>query len=183
MSFTQQLQKHSRHHNSKSHHIVQQQHQSNHQTATGSGTNSNNKYGGVKKHAQILPNVEEYQSNMGKLLTSREPLKKNRNYIRETLFAASNMRMNPNDADLFDLGCMSPLYATPPHSPSSDISSPGQNQPPSSLALLGKQFEEMNISLSNNSTIMNPSDNNHFARDTHMRIILGNNQKEQPQGG
>ncbi|XP_058813085.1 uncharacterized protein LOC131677350 [Topomyia yanbarensis] len=161
MSFTQQLQKHSRHHNSKSHHIVQQQHQPHNQAAAGAiSTNaSSSKYGGSKKHAQILPNVEEYQSNI-----------------------ATNIRMNPNDADLFDLGCMSPLYATPPHSPSSDISSPGQNQPPSSLAQLGKQFEEMNISLSNNSTIMNPSDN-HFARDTHMRIILGNNQKDQLQGG
>ncbi|XP_055627069.1 ankyrin repeat domain-containing protein 50 [Toxorhynchites rutilus septentrionalis] len=153
MSFTQQLQKHSRHHNSKSHHIVQQQHQPQNQASGGT-----NKYG-AKKHAQILPNVEEYQTNV-----------------------ASNIRMNQNDADLFDLGCMSPLYATPPHSPSSDVSSPGQNQPPSSLALLGKQFEEMNISLSNNSTIVNQADN-HFARDTHMRIILGNNQKEQQQGG
>lgn len=59
MSFTQQLQKHSRHHNSKSHHIVQQQHQP--QNHTSGGTN---KYGG-KKHAQILPNVEEYQTNIG----------------------------------------------------------------------------------------------------------------------
>ncbi|XP_053671203.1 ankyrin repeat domain-containing protein 50 [Anopheles nili] len=152
MSFTQQLQKHSRHHNSKSHHIVQQQHQP-HQQLQQSSSSSVAKFGS-KKHSQVLPNVEEYQSNI-----------------------ASNIRINPNDADLFDLGCMSPLYATPPHSPSSEISSPGQNQPPSSLALLGKQFEEMNISLSNNSTIMNPHDN-HFARDTHMRIILGNNQKE-----
>ncbi|XP_035899264.1 ankyrin repeat domain-containing protein 50 [Anopheles stephensi] len=151
MSFTQQLQKHSRHHNSKSHHIVQQQHQPHQQQQT--STSSVAKFAS-KKHSQVLPNVEEYQSNI-----------------------ASNIRINPNDADLFDLGCMSPLYATPPHSPSSEISSPGQNQPPSSLALLGKQFEEMNISLSNNSTIMNPHDN-HFARDTHMRIILGNNQKE-----
>ncbi|XP_062563342.1 ankyrin repeat domain-containing protein 50 [Armigeres subalbatus] len=159
MSFTQQLQKHSRHHNSKSHHIVQQQHQPHHQVSSGGSSGTNSKYGG-KKHSQILPNVEEYQTNI-----------------------ASNIRMShPNDADLFDLGCMSPLYATPPHSPSSDVSSPGQNQPPSSLALLGKQFEEMNISLSNNSTIMHPPDN-HFARDTHMRIILGNNQKEQQQGG
>ncbi|EAT34709.1 AAEL013079-PA, partial [Aedes aegypti] len=160
MSFTQQLQKHSRHHNSKSHHIVQQQHQPHQQQVSGAGNSgTNNKFGG-KKHSQMLPNVEEYQTNI-----------------------ASNIRMNhPNDADLFDLGCMSPLYATPPHSPSSDVSSPGQNQPPSSLALLGKQFEEMNISLSNNSTIMHPPDN-HFARDTHMRIILGNNQKEQQQGG
>uniref|UniRef100_A0A182NZZ3 ANK_REP_REGION domain-containing protein n=1 Tax=Anopheles epiroticus TaxID=199890 RepID=A0A182NZZ3_9DIPT len=155
MSFTQQLQKHSRHHNSKSHHIVQQQHQPHHQQLT-SSSSSVAKFSN-KKHSQVLPNVEEYQANI-----------------------ASNIRINPNDADLFDLGCMSPLYATPPHSPSSEISSPGQNQPPSSLALLGKQFEEMNISLSNNSTIMNPHDN-HFARDTHMRIILGNNQKESSQ--
>ncbi|XP_053661385.1 ankyrin repeat domain-containing protein 50 [Anopheles marshallii] len=153
MSFTQQLQKHSRHHNSKSHHIVQQQHQPHHQQHQQTSSSSVAKFGN-KKHSQVLPNVEEYQANI-----------------------ASNIRINPNDADLFDLGCMSPLYATPPHSPSSEISSPGQNQPPSSLALLGKQFEEMNISLSNNSTIMNPHDN-HFARDTHMRIILGNNQKE-----
>uniref|UniRef100_A0A182ND28 ANK_REP_REGION domain-containing protein n=1 Tax=Anopheles dirus TaxID=7168 RepID=A0A182ND28_9DIPT len=153
MSFTQQLQKHSRHHNSKSHHIVQQQHQPHHQQQQHTASSSTAKFGS-KKHSQVLPNVEEYQANI-----------------------ASNIRINPNDADLFDLGCMSPLYATPPHSPSSEISSPGQNQPPSSLALLGKQFEEMNISLSNNSTIMNPHDN-HFARDTHMRIILGNNQKE-----
>uniref|UniRef100_A0A182JQK4 ANK_REP_REGION domain-containing protein n=1 Tax=Anopheles christyi TaxID=43041 RepID=A0A182JQK4_9DIPT len=155
MSFTQQLQKHSRHHNSKSHHIVQQQHQPHNQQQQTSSSLAT-KFSS-KKHSQVLPNVEEYQANI-----------------------ASNMRINPNDADLFDLGCMSPLYATPPHSPSSEISSPGQNQPPSSLALLGKQFEEMNISLSNNSTIMNPHDN-HFARDTHMRIILGNNQKESGQ--
>ncbi|XP_049530616.1 uncharacterized protein LOC125948509 isoform X3 [Anopheles darlingi] len=158
MSFTQQLQKHSRHHNSKSHHIVQQQHQPHHSNAAAhqqqSVASGGGKFGS-KKHSQVLPNVEEYQANI----------------------AASNIRMNPNDADLFDLGCMSPLYATPPHSPSSEISSPGQNQPPSSLALLGKQFEEMNISLSNNSTIVNPHDS-HFARDTHMRIILGNNQKD-----
>ncbi|XP_038105893.1 uncharacterized protein LOC6033723 isoform X2 [Culex quinquefasciatus] len=168
MSFTQQLQKHSRHHNSKSHHIVQQhhhqqqlQHQQHQQMGSSTGgSTGGSKYGGTKKHSQMLPNVEEMHSSN----------------------AASSMRMNPNDADLFDLGCMSPLYATPPHSPSSDISSPGQNQPPSSLALLGKQFEEMNISLSNNSTIMHPPDN-HFARDTHMRIILGNNQKEPQQSG
>ncbi|XP_050086792.1 uncharacterized protein LOC126571928 isoform X3 [Anopheles aquasalis] len=155
MSFTQQLQKHSRHHNSKSHHIVQQQHQPHHSNAHQQQSMASGGKFGSKKHSQVLPNVEEYQANI----------------------AASNIRMNPNDADLFDLGCMSPLYATPPHSPSSEISSPGQNQPPSSLALLGKQFEEMNISLSNNSTIVNPHDS-HFARDTHMRIILGNNQKE-----
>jgi ankyrin repeat domain-containing protein 50 len=64
---------------------------------------------------------------------------------------------NVNDADLFD--CMSPLYATPPHSPSSDLSSPHDD-----------------IITGNNLTSVN---SDHFARDTHMRIILGNNIKEQ----
>lgn len=62
-----------------------------------------------------------------------------------------------NDADLFD--CMSPLYATPPHSPSSDLSSPRDDQ-----------------TATRTLTSVNAD---HFARDTHMRIILGNNIKEQ----
>lgn len=189
MSFTQQLQKHSRHHNSKSHHIVQQhhhqqlQHQQHQQMGSSTGGSTGvSKYGGTKKHSQMLPNVEEMHSSNGGKSSSISSVANTDLPLSNSFAAASSMRMNPNDADLFDLGCMSPLYATPPHSPSSDISSPGQNQPPSSLALLGKQFEEMNISLSNNSTIMHPPDN-HFARDTHMRIILGNNQKEPQQSG
>lgn len=64
-----------------------------------------------------------------------------------------------NEADLFDLGCMSPLYASPPHSPSSDVSSPGQ-QPGEE----GGGGEAKGASITDN----------HFTRDTHMRIILGN---------
>lgn len=114
ISFTQQLQKHSRHHNSKSSHIIQPA------GAIGNG----------KKHAQILPNVDEYHASHTRTI---------------------------NEADLFD--CMSPLYATPPHSPSSDLSSPHDDP-----------------AMSNNLTSVN---SDHFARDTHMRIILGNNIKEQ----
>ena len=66
---------------------------------------------------------------------------------------------NINEADLFD--CMSPLYASPPHSPSSDLSSP---------------HDDNAMANCNNLTSVN---SDHFARDTHMRIILGNNIKEQ----
>lgn len=52
---------------------------------------------------------------------------------------------------------MSPLYATPPHSPSSDLSSPHDD----------------------NVSHLTSVNTDHFARDTHMRIILGNNIKEQ----
>ncbi|CAG9807726.1 unnamed protein product [Chironomus riparius] len=113
ISFTQQLQKHSRHHNSKNSNIIQQQ--------------STVVVGNGKKHTQILPNVDEYQGR------------------------------NVNEADLFE--CMSPLYASPPHSPSSDLSSPHDD-----------------MVMTNNLTSV---DSEHFARDTHMRIILGNNIKEQ----
>jgi ankyrin repeat domain-containing protein 50 len=110
ISFTQQLQKHSRHHNSRNSHVIH---------STGNG----------KKHASNLPNVDELNGQMRTV----------------------------NDADLFD--CMSPLYATPPHSPSSDLSSPRDDH-----------------NTTNNLTSVN---SDHFTRDTHMRIILGNNIKEQ----
>lgn len=45
---------------------------------------------------------------------------------------------------------MSPIYASPPHSPLSDINSPCEE------------------------TKMQVNTDLHFARDTHMRIILGN---------
>lgn len=64
-----------------------------------------------------------------------------------------------NEADLFDLGCMSPLYASPPHSPSSDVSSPGQDNNGG-----GGEATAKSTSITDN----------HFTRDTHMRIILGN---------
>lgn len=74
------------------------------------------------------------------------------------------------------MGCMSPLYATPPHSPSSDISSPGQHP---SLP----NFEETVIGAANtNQTLTNQMKMDHFARDTHMRIILGNAHKESQSG-
>lgn len=75
--------------------------------------------------------------------------------------------MRATDADLFDLGCMSPLYASPPHSPSSDVSSPGQGLPPHG-------FEDMGTTTASQAF----HHDLHFARDTHMRIILGNAQKE-----
>lgn len=74
-----------------------------------------------------------------------------------------------NDADLSELGCMSPLYATPPHSPSSEISSPGAQHP-------SLQFEDGITATSTLST--NGLKMDHFTRDTHMRIILGNASKE-----
>ena len=75
------------------------------------------------------------------------------------------------------MDCMSPLYATPPHSPSSDISSPGGQHP--SLP----NFEESG-GATNNSTLANQIKMDHFARDTHMRIILGNSSnKESNQSG
>lgn len=113
VSFTQQLQRHTRHHGARS------------SVASSNGApvvNGNSKYA-AKKHSNPLPHVQEYQSNI------------------------------VNEADLFDLGCMSPLYASPPHSPSSDVSSPGQE---------GAEAKGTSIT------------DNHFTRDTHMRIILGN---------
>lgn len=59
---------------------------------------------------------------------------------------------------------MSPLYATPPHSPSSEISSPGQHLPGH------HHFEE----IGDHSGKQNSITDHHFTRDTHMRIILGN---------
>lgn len=67
---------------------------------------------------------------------------------------------------MFD--CMSPLYATPPHSPSSDISSPGQHQP-------STHFSDLTGNNINNFSVV--TTDQHFARDTHMRIILGNNKE------
>lgn len=99
-------------------------------------------------------------------------------------FTANNIGIH--DADLYDMECMSPLYATPPHSPSSELSSPGQ------LPVLNA-FDDMNGASGGSSShhhIATPTGNsssgksvlpdNHFARDTHMRIILGNLKENQP---
>lgn len=66
---------------------------------------------------------------------------------------------------------MSPLYASPPHSPNSDISSPGQALPPHG-------FDEIGSGMSTTTASQAFHHDHHFARDTHMRIILGNCNKE-----
>ena len=74
---------------------------------------------------------------------------------------------------------MSPLYASPPHSPSSDISSPGQQS-----NLIHHHFGEIGATANVTSTTTAAqqlviNSDQHFARDTHMRIILGNNKDNQ----
>lgn len=89
------------------------------------------------------------------------------NPLINNIFLPTASNIPPNEADLFD--CLSPLYASPPHSPSSDISSPGQH-PLTHFAEIGAAN---NLSSSVTHQIILSTDN-HFARDTHMRIILGN---------
>lgn len=60
MSFTQQLQRHSRHHSGRST-------QGAHMTADGAKGVSNAEIYGNKRHSNFLPNVQEYQSNIGEL--------------------------------------------------------------------------------------------------------------------
>lgn len=92
--------------------------------------------------------------------------------------------MLSNDADLSEMagGCMSPLYATPPHSPSSEISSPG-GQHPSLPHFDGDAAAAAAAAVAaNNTALANQIKMDHFARDTHMRIILGNSNKESNNG-
>ncbi|KAL7730012.1 hypothetical protein ACLKA6_009306 [Drosophila palustris] len=98
-----------------------------------------------QRHSQVLPDLSEHQ-------------------------LASNMT---NEADLYDMECMSPLYATPPHSPSSELSSPGQ------LPALNAFVDDDRAGPSGGGSKPALPDN-HFARDTHMRIILGNLKENQP---
>ncbi|XP_016982181.2 ankyrin repeat domain-containing protein 50 [Drosophila rhopaloa] len=100
--------------------------------------------GGAQRHSQVLPDLSEHQ-------------------------LASNMT---NEADMYDMECMSPLYATPPHSPSSELSSPGQ------LPGLNAFVDDERAGTSSGGGAKLPD--NHFARDTHMRIILGNLKENQP---
>lgn len=65
-------------------------------------------------------------------------------------------------SDLSSMGCMSPLYATPPISPGSDT---------------GPNFEDQFETPSAIFSTHDAGNNDHFARDTHMRIILGNNKE------
>lgn len=60
------------------------------------------------------------------------------------------------------MGCMSPLYATPPISPGSENEG---------------NFEDQFGQPSAIFTTQNVESNDHFARDTHMRIILGNSKE------
>ncbi|XP_055853257.1 ankyrin repeat domain-containing protein 50 isoform X1 [Episyrphus balteatus] len=103
---------------------------------------------GHQRHSQLLPDLSEHQINM----------------------AASN------DADMYDMECMSPLYATPPHSPSSELSSPGQLPSINAFEEIGGATSGNNHSTSagGGGGSKSSSTDNHFARDTHMRIILGN---------
>ncbi|XP_068086218.1 ankyrin repeat domain-containing protein 50 [Anabrus simplex] len=59
----------------------------------------------------------------------------------------------------------SPIYASPPHSPLSDVAIP--SSPLTASGLIASQKASI---LANPSMMADP----HFARDTHMRIILGN---------
>ncbi|BFF92372.1 ankyrin repeat domain-containing protein 50 [Drosophila madeirensis] len=114
--------------------------------ASGSGhKSSGGGGGGGQRHSQMLPDLSEHQ-------------------------LASNMT---NEADMYDMECMSPLYATPPHSPSSELSSPGQ------LPGLNAFVDDDRAGTSSGGAKASLPDN-HFARDTHMRIILGNLKENQP---
>lgn len=91
--------------------------------------------------------------------------------------------MANNEADIYDMECMSPLYATPPHSPSSELSSPGQLPSINNIdECAGSGAASLNggghgaSSSSGGKSILA---DNHFARDTHMRIILGNLKENQ----
>ncbi|XP_055384961.1 uncharacterized protein LOC129614395 isoform X2 [Condylostylus longicornis] len=109
---------------------------------------------GQQRHSQMLADLNEYQMNI-----------------------APNVQSN--DADMFDMECMSPLYATPPHSPSSDLSSPGQLPQNHVFEEIGGNHIGLGNGLAATHNIGSSQKNasstdNHFARDTHMRIILGN---------
>ncbi|KAH8241329.1 hypothetical protein KR032_008259 [Drosophila birchii] len=120
---------------------------SKHASSSGaSGHKSSGGGGGGQRHSQVLPDLSEHQ-------------------------LASNMA---NDADMYDMECMSPLYATPPHSPSSELSSPGQ------LPGLNAFVDDDRAGTSSGGGAKSSLPDNHFARDTHMRIILGNLKENQP---
>lgn len=100
------------------------------------------------------------------------------------VFALTASNMVVNDADLYDMECMSPLYATPPHSPSSELSSPGQLPSINAFEEIGGAGGNIGGGSAHHHTNggagggssngKSALSDNHFARDTHMRIILGN---------
>ncbi|XP_061389650.1 uncharacterized protein LOC133324836 [Musca vetustissima] len=115
--------------------------------------------GGHHRHSQILPDLSEHQMAT---------------------------HMASNEADLYDMECMSPLYATPPHSPSSELSSPGQLPSINNIDDCTGGASALNGGCGNGGGPSSSSSggksvlpDNHFARDTHMRIILGNLKENQ----
>ncbi|XP_017483641.1 PREDICTED: uncharacterized protein LOC108372461 isoform X1 [Rhagoletis zephyria] len=108
-----------------------------------------------QRHSQLLPDLNEHHFVSG---------------------------IGANEADLYDMECMSPLYATPPHSPSSELSSPGQlpslNAFDEIPGASGNASGNHTNGCSSGGKSVLPD--NHFARDTHMRIILGNLKESQP---
>ncbi|KAL9892310.1 uncharacterized protein ACN2A1_007938 isoform 2-T2 [Glossina fuscipes fuscipes] len=158
LTFTQQLQRQSKL-NSRNNPFVQNAPVVNSRNAAGSSAFSiaAHKTGAhhMQRHSQLLPDLNEHQ-------------------------IATNMASN--EADLYDMECMSPLYATPPHSPSSELSSPGQlpsinniDDCAGAAAILTPNGSSGMGNTSNKSALPD----NHFARDTHMRIILGNLKENQ----
>jgi len=138
---------------------------SKHASSSGAaGHKSSGGGGGAQRHSQVLPDLSEHQLGMfNSVSIAQLPA----NIIG--LHIASNMT---NEADMYDMECMSPLYATPPHSPSSELSSPGQ------LPGLNAFVDDERAGTSSGGGAKLPD--NHFARDTHMRIILGNLKENQP---
>ncbi|KAH8382886.1 hypothetical protein KR009_005712 [Drosophila setifemur] len=158
LTFTQQLQRQSKL-SSRNNLMVNSKHAS----GSGAGGHKSNG-GGGQRHSQVLPDLSEHQLGKPSKITSLK-LKANFHIFK----LASNMT---NEADMYDMECMSPLYATPPHSPSSELSSPGQ------LPGLNAFVDDDRAGTSGGAKPSLPD--NHFARDTHMRIILGNLKENQP---
>lgn len=134
------------------------------------------KSGGHHRHSQILPDLNEHQ--MGKIYID-EISKTVYNWLP---FTATNMASN--EADLYDMECMSPLYATPPHSPSSELSSPGQLPSINNIVDCAGASGINGVGICGNGPSSSSGgksalSDNHFARDTHMRIILGNLKENQ----
>ncbi|XP_049303711.1 uncharacterized protein LOC105232825 isoform X1 [Bactrocera dorsalis] len=161
LTFTQQLQRQTKL-NSRNNPFVQNAPIIN--SKHGAASTSSNAVGAMQqqskahhshRHSQLLPDLNEHQFVSG---------------------------IGANEADLYDMECMSPLYATPPHSPSSELSSPGQlpslNAFDEITAASGSSLSNHGKSSSSGGKSVLPD--NHFARDTHMRIILGNLKETQP---
>ncbi|XP_046806124.1 uncharacterized protein LOC111675784 [Lucilia cuprina] len=151
LTFTQQLQRQTKL-SSRNNPFVQNSPMVNAKHNSASSSSLAHKNSAHQRHSQILPDLSEHQM-------------------------ASHMASN--EADLYDMECMSPLYATPPHSPSSELSSPGQ------LPSINNIDDCAGASGMNGSSGASCSGgksalpDNHFARDTHMRIILGNLKESQ----